>query len=236
LIVVPGLRSVNILLDATWSQDGITVAGGNEQGSSFDQFFSPEGLYADENGTIYVADMNNNRIMMWRPNAKSGQRAVGGQGQGGGLNQLFWPTDVILDKNNDSLLICDSGNRRIVRWPRCGGTIGVEIISGVSCFSMTMDAEGNLYICSKNENMVRRWKIGEKNGIVVAGANGQGDSLDQLNRPSYIFIDREHSIYVSDTDNDRVMKWMQNAEEGIVVAGGQVKEMIWHNYLVLKEY
>lgn len=71
MIVVLGLRSTNIPSDATWSQNGITVADENEEGSDFDQFFDPEGLHADEDGTVYIADMNNNRIMMWRPDAKN---------------------------------------------------------------------------------------------------------------------------------------------------------------------
>jgi sugar lactone lactonase YvrE len=134
---------------------------------------------------------------------------------------LWWPTDVIVDRKTDSLIISDSGNNRMVRWPRRGGTSGEEIISNISCFKLTMDAEGFLFLVSQNENIVRRWRIGEKNGTVVAGGNGQGDSLDQLNRPSYVFVDRDHSVYVSDTGNCRVMKWMKGATEGIVVAGGQ---------------
>ena len=32
------------------------------------------------------------------------------------MDQLNRPTDVIVDKKNDSLIICDQGNRRVVRW------------------------------------------------------------------------------------------------------------------------
>jgi sugar lactone lactonase YvrE len=221
LIVAPGLRSADLPSDATWSQNGITVAGNNESGSSFEQFHSPEGLYADENGTVYIADMNNNRIMMWRPGAKYGQKVAGGYGQGDRNDQLFWPKDVIVDRKSDSLIISDFGNHRIVRWPRRGGTSGEVIISNISCSNLTMDAEGYLYVSSESENIVRRWKIGAKNGTVVAGGNGQGDFLDQLNHPNYIFVDRDHSVYVSDANNCRVMKWTKDAQEGIVVAGGQ---------------
>jgi len=221
LIVAPGLRGAELPSNATWSQNGITVAGGNEEGSDLNQFFCPEGLYVDEHGTVYVADLNNNRVVTWKPGAKNGQRVAGDYEQGDQNHQLWWPTDVIVDRKTDSLIISDSWNRRIVRWPRRGGTTGEEIISNISCFKLTMDAEGFLFLVSQNENIVRRWRIGEKNGTVVAGGNGQGDSLDQLNRPSYVFVDRDHSVYVSDTDNCRVMKWMKGATEGIVVAGGQ---------------
>ena len=70
------------------------------------------------------------------------------------------------------------------------------------------------------KNEVRRWKIGETNGTMVAGGNGQGNHLDQLNCPAYIFVDNHYSIYISDFDNNRVMKWMKGAKEGIIVAGG----------------
>ncbi|CAF4819828.1 unnamed protein product, partial [Rotaria magnacalcarata] len=54
-----------------------------------------------------------------------------------------------------------------------------------------------------------------------AGGNGQGDGLNQLNFPAYLFVDRQQNVYVSDWNNHRVMKWNIDAKEGIVVAGGQ---------------
>ena len=68
---------------------------------------------------------------------------------------------------------------------------------------------------------VKRWRKGEKEGTIVAGGNGEGDQLDQLNHRHHIFIDREETVYVSDSKNHRVMKWVKGAKEGIVVAGGQ---------------
>ena len=53
---------------------------------------------------------------------------------------------------------------------------------------------------------VRRRKIGEvkgKQGTVVAGGNGQGNGLNQLDRPSFLFVDDEQSIYISDIYNER---------------------------------
>ncbi|CAF1220588.1 unnamed protein product, partial [Rotaria magnacalcarata] len=50
---------------------------------------------------------------------------------------------------------------------------------------------------------------------------GKGTGLNQLNWPTYIFVDRQQNVYVSDRDNHRVMKWNKGAKEGIVVAGGQ---------------
>ncbi|CAF2109444.1 unnamed protein product, partial [Rotaria magnacalcarata] len=56
---------------------------------------------------------------------------------------------------------------------------------------------------------------------LVAGGNGKGDGLNQLNYPTYLFVDRQQNVYVSDSSNHRVMKWNKSAKEGIVIAGGQ---------------
>ncbi len=146
---------------------------------------------------------------------------AGGNGSGNRLNQLYHPMSVIFDKQNDSLIICDSGNKRVVRWSRQNGRSGQTIISNIDCCDLTMDNDGHLYACDVNKHEVRRWKIGDTNGTVVAGGNGTGDGLDQLSRPYYIFVDQDHSVYVSDDGNHRVMKWVKDAKEGIVVAGGQ---------------
>jgi len=211
----------NISASARWIQNGITVAGGNGQGNGLNQLSDPWGVYVDDDQTIYVTDRYNHRIMEWKNGATSGRVVAGGNGQGNRNDQLNYPKNVIIDKQTNSLFICDRGNQRVVRWPRRNGTSGETIISNVDCRDLTMDNDGYLYVSDKSKQEVRRWKIGETNGTVVAGGNGPGNRLDQLQAPYYIFVDQDHSVYVSDYDNHRVIKWMKGAKEGIVVAGGQ---------------
>ncbi|CAF3226213.1 unnamed protein product [Rotaria socialis] len=84
-----------------------------------------------------------------------------------------------------------------------------------------MDEQRYLYVSDIGKVEVRRYQLGDKNGTLVAGGNGQGDGLSQLNIPTYLFVDREQNVYVSDNNNHRVMKWIKGATEGIVIAGGQ---------------
>ena len=79
-----------------------------------------------------------------------------------------------------------------------------------------MDNDGYLYVLDVTKHEVRRWKIGEKNGTLVARGNGKGNRFDQLNTPYYIFVDTDQSVYVSDLHNHRVMKWMKGAREEVV--------------------
>ncbi|CAF2924072.1 unnamed protein product [Rotaria sp. Silwood2] len=217
LTVIP-----NIPIDARWSQDGKTVAGGNEEGDAPNQLNWPQGLFVDDDQTMIIADWRNHRIVQWKMDDANGQVVAGGKGIGNQLDQLFCPTNVLIDKETDSLIICDRDNRRVVRWSRRSGTTQGEIlIDNIDCWGLFMDDQRYLYVSDPKKHEVRRYQIGDKNGIVVAGGNGEGADPNQLNRPSYIFVDQQQTVYVSDNYNHRVMKWNKGAKEGIVVAGGQ---------------
>ncbi|CAF1103019.1 unnamed protein product [Rotaria magnacalcarata] len=214
---------INIPANATWAQDGVTIAGGNEYGDATNQLNEPQGLFVDDDQTVVIADTCNHRIVQWKNgDTTNGQVVAGGKGRGDGLHQLNCPTDVLIDKETDSLIICDRMNRRVVRWSRRSGTTQGEIlIDNIDCYGVAMDEQRYLYVSDHVKHKVRRYQLGEKNGTLVAGGNGEGDDLNQLNNPRYLFVDRQQTVYVSDFYNNRVMKWNKGAKEGIVVAGGQ---------------
>ncbi|CAF3734746.1 unnamed protein product, partial [Adineta steineri] len=92
----------------------------------------------------------------------------------------------------------------------------------IDCCGLAMDKYGFLYVSDCVKNEVRRWKMEEYNneGIVVAGGNGKGNQLNQLDFPNFIFVDEDQSVYVSDSSNHRVMKWRKEVKEGRIIAGG----------------
>ncbi|CAF2111417.1 unnamed protein product [Rotaria magnacalcarata] len=65
-----------------------------------------------------------------------------------------------------------------------------------------------------------KWVEGAKEGIVVAGGQGQGSALTQLYYPRGIFVDTLGILY-ADYENDRVMRWTQgDKKQGTVIVGG----------------
>ncbi|CAF3470573.1 unnamed protein product, partial [Rotaria socialis] len=213
----------NIPTNATWKQNGVTIAGDNGDGDATRQLYFPHGLFVDDDQTVVIPDNWNNHIMQWKNgDTTNGQIVAGGKGQGNGLHQLYWPTDVLIDKETDSLIICDRENRRVVRWSRrCGTTQGEILIDNIDCSGLTMDEQRYLYVSDVEKHAARRYQLGEKNGTLVAGGNDRGDGLNQLNVPTYLVVDRQQNVYVSDNENHRVIKWNKGAKEGIVLAGGQ---------------
>ncbi|CAF1414648.1 unnamed protein product, partial [Rotaria sp. Silwood1] len=212
----------NIPIDAQWSWNGKTVAGGNEEGDATNQLNRPCGLFVDDDQTMIIADCRNHRIVQWKMDDTNGQVVVGEKGQGKRLDQLSWPSDVLIDKETDSLIICDAANSRVVRWSRRSDTTQGEIlIDNIACCGLFMDDQRYLYVSDYKKHEVRRYQIGDKNGIIVAGGNDKGAGLNQLSWPTYIYVDQQQTVYVSDNNNHRVMKWNKGAKEGIAVAGGQ---------------
>lgn len=146
---------------------------------------------------------------------------AGGHGEGHQLYQLNQATDVLVDNKSDSLIICDGGNRRVVRWSRQKGKNEGELwIDNIRCWGLAMDDERNLYVSDTEKHQVKRYTLRDRNGTIIAVRYGKGTALNQLNMTTFLFVDRENSLYISERNNHRVTKWTKDATQGIVVAGG----------------
>ncbi|CAF1518910.1 unnamed protein product [Adineta steineri] len=216
------IPSVVINENTKWKQSAITVAGGNGQGNQLNQLSRPLGIYVDDDSeSIYIADIGNDRVVRWKFGEGIGEIVADEKGQDSNINQFNQAVDIILDKEKKSVIICDPSYIQVVQWSLQNSQDKQILISDITCWGLAMDSNRNLYIPDWERHQVRRWQQGDKEGTIVAGGNGQGNHLNQLNEPHYIFADKNHSIYVADYLNNRVMKWMKNATEGICVAPGE---------------
>jgi sugar lactone lactonase YvrE len=60
----------------------MTIAGGNTQRYRSFQLSLSHSICIDDDGTIYIADCSNDRIVKWKPNATEGQIVAGGHRKG----------------------------------------------------------------------------------------------------------------------------------------------------------
>ena len=159
---------------------------------------------------------------------KNGKVIASGRGKGNRLDQLYCPIDVLIDKETNSVLIANLENRRVLRWSRRQETIeGEVIVDNIDCFGLAVDHLRYLYASDFGKDEVRRYAIEAKNGIVVAGGNGEGNQLNQINFQTYLFVNEEQAIYVSDWNNHCVMKWNKDAKESVVMAGERGEGRGW---------
>ena len=153
------------------------------------QLARPLGICFDhQKQTIYVADYDNHRIVARSSSGDNDWIVAGGNGKGNRIDQLNEPTDVIIDQEDNSLIITDQGNRRVVRWSREKREQGQIIIEDIDCWGLAMHTDGSLYVSDWKKNEVRRWKKGDVQGTVAAGGMNKATNSIFLHTSSSMMI------------------------------------------------
>ena len=137
---------------------GITVAGGNGQGSASNQVSCPTSVFVDLNNNLFVADACNNRVQEWKPGADSGITVAGGNGEGPNANQLRAPYGLFVDVNG-AIYVSDYGNSRVQKIvhkysidsfyvPTSPGTYKALVTNDAGCGSATEEVVINPKVSS----------------------------------------------------------------------------------------
>ncbi|CAF1463108.1 unnamed protein product [Adineta ricciae] len=209
---VENLSSSEICPTATWSKDGITVAGGKDYGRNLDQLAHPFGIFLDDNDTIYIADHDNDRIVKWEQNATVGQWVAGVKGDQDGSHQfpLFMPDDIVVDKNG-TIYISDGGNHRVVRW-HPNKDEGEVLIDNIQATGIGQDNQGFIYVSEYADGTTTKWDFNddEFSGEIVAS---------KLRQSYLIFIDQKRTIYSTGYLTHRIVKIAEGEDEPSLVAG-----------------
>jgi len=148
-----------VVLFTTNSTNSTIVAGIGISGSNLSQLNKPYGIFVDSNGTIYIADCYNNRVMKWFANASTGIIAVG---------SVPSPTDLTMDTNN-YLYISESASGRITKWASnatsgiciaaCTGIPGLNSNQLNTPHSLAFDKYGSLYVGDYANNRIQKFQI-----------------------------------------------------------------------------
>ncbi|CAF1264280.1 unnamed protein product [Adineta ricciae] len=97
-------------------EEPLVVAGQSDKsGHDLHQLTFPTGVFVDHQGTIYVADTDNHRIVRWPKGATSGILIVGEHGRGSASDQLAHPSDLFLDRQGN-LYVTDTLNNRVQKF------------------------------------------------------------------------------------------------------------------------
>jgi uncharacterized protein (TIGR03437 family) len=229
--------------------------------------------YTSEPFPIYVADTNNHRIMIWRDstsfkNGAPADRVIGqpdfttamanvdtGPGQTPSPTSLAGPRGIALDAAGN-LFVADSGNNRVLRFPRPldqSGRITADLVLGQGDFfsslsatvtarslrapsGIALDVQGNLFVSDTGNNRVLQYAPGLSNGAAALRVFGQQDffsggapqvSAESLFAPEGIFVDTFGFLYVADTGAHRVLIFPNAA--GAPTAGASASVVLGQN-------
>jgi sugar lactone lactonase YvrE len=208
-----------------------TVAGAGEKGvSAADEpaatshLWSPGRLAFDHDGSLYIADIGNERVL--RLDRATGRiRVVAGSGDigdGGPARDAIFavPGDVVY--HNDRLYVADYGNRRVRLVDLKTGLIttfaggGTNPSGGARATDvelslpegLAVDPRGNVYIA---DNLASRvWRVDAQTGALrlLAGIGDPGHSGDggppeqaRLDLPGALAVGSDGSVYIADYGN-----------------------------------
>ena len=192
-------------------------------------FVQVNGISVDNNGSVYVVDSGNHRMMKWAPGALVGSIVAGGNGYGNAANQLASPSGLFLEVGTLTVWIADTNNHRIVKWssPSVGVVVCGSYGSGSNHFNYPSDlfvdvnTSNTLYVADTYNHRIQRWLSGYNNGTTVAGETGvPGNGFNQLLYPQAVVVDTNGNIFISDTGNNRIMRWATGSSYGLPIAGG----------------
>lgn len=98
------------------------------------------------------------------------------------------------------------------------GSINQKRIKGTG--GIGIDLNGSILVVDTVNNQVTGYNKSTIDGSKIAGGNGTGNGLNQLNKPAGIFVDDFGNLFITDQLNNRVMRYAPGSNTGIVIAGG----------------
>ena len=148
--------------------NGKLVAGTGSLGSSTTKLNTPNGLFVDGSGTLYIADFNNHRIQRWPLGATSGTRVAGDGAPGSPSTHLTKPTFVVVD-NNGYMYVTENQYSRVTRWipnvangqciAACTGVAGTGPNQLNAPQALAFDSNGSLYVSDQSNSRVQKFQI-----------------------------------------------------------------------------
>jgi sugar lactone lactonase YvrE len=221
----------NKIRKITASGEVTTLAGSGAPGTANGtgtaaRFNGPSGVAVDQNGTLYVADTDNQKI---RKITASGVvtnyvgSGISGSTDGTGTEASFsYPQGVAVD-GTGTLYVADTDNQKI-RKIEAGGV--VSTLAGSGSFGSTdgtgtlaslngpsgvaVDANNNVYVADSGNNKIRKISpTGELTTLAGSGVEGamDGSAMEaNFKYPEGVAVDTNGKVYVADGYNNKIRK------------------------------
>ncbi len=186
------------------------------------QFQSPRGVAAAPDGSAYVADSRNNRILHLSPNGDLLQTWGAyasidpnnpGAAPGGTFNE---PWGVAVGPDG-SVYVADTWNHRIQKFTPDGqfitmwGTFGQAETPNAfwGPRGVAVDSNGHVYVSDTGN---KRIVVFDENGNYITQIGSSGFDIGQFDEPVGVALDQQGNLYVADTWNQRVQVFAPNAD------------------------
>jgi sugar lactone lactonase YvrE len=196
--------------DGTETPPTVLTSYGTE-GTGNGQFKHPADVSRAADGSLWIADENNNRIE--KLNEKGEFLAAYGT-LGSGNGQLSHPTGIELDSSGNPW-VSDSGNNRIEElnskgeYVRKFGTAGSGNGQLSAPQGIALAANGNVWVSDTANNRIEEFSS-TGSFLGAFGSNGSGNG--QFKEPSSLDIGPGGNVWVADAGNNRIEELNEKGE------------------------
>lgn len=167
-------------------------------GVNFYSLQAPQGVAADREGNIYVADSTRNLIAVFKPGKKKLEFIGNRQDE----ERVVVPIGLSIANNSNMLLVASSGTKKVVGYDLATGKTKLVIPGFSNPVSVAVDeARGRIYVTDSKTSELRVYDI---NGRYVSTISKSGTEDNQLTTPGQVNVDRQGNIYVADIFNFKV--------------------------------
>jgi uncharacterized protein (TIGR03437 family) len=201
------------------------------------QFSTPNSLFVDSKGAVYVSDTGGSRVRLISGGSVStiaGTGTAGYSGNGASATAAtIWSPAGIVVGSDGAVYIAETTNS-VVR-KISGGNINLFAGNGQGAgysgdngaanvaqialpTGLAWDPAGNLYIADSGNNLIRRV---DKNGNITSYVGGTGPTANSLLNPTGICFDSAGILYIADSGHRTIVKYSPSQNNGRVspVAG-----------------
>ncbi len=194
-----------------------------EIGSGDGQFNSPHGIAIAPDGTLFVADTNNNRIQ----HLSSTGQYINSWGTFADISKsdappgtFNQPWAVAVSPDGNYVYVADTWNHRIQKFST-GGTplkmwgVGIYDPTTTDPFGIwgprgiAVDAQGRVFVSDTGN---KRILIYDPDGNFIHQIGSEGFSIGQFEEPVGITFDPRGYLYVADTWNQRIQAFSPGAD------------------------
>ncbi len=188
-----------------------TAALGGTRGSGENQMADPKAVALGRDGSIFVADTFNHRILKY---AQDGRFLMAFGGEGNQDGQLKEPWGIAVGLNGD-IYVADTWNHRVqvftadgaykAKWgnSRLVPTLNEAPGDFFGPRGIAVDPQGQVLVTDTGNHRIQRFS---PTGQFMGAYGGRGAGEGLLAEPVGIAVDRTGNIYVADTWNHRVQK------------------------------
>lgn len=111
------------------SYGGGTIAGNSGSwGTGRSELYNPYGIHVTDNGTMFILDTSNYRVLRWSSTEPLGTIVVNGRGSGTTLDRIGVSYAFFVDSQNN-IFVSESSNHRVTRWAAGNNTAGALVRS-----------------------------------------------------------------------------------------------------------